>query len=179
MFTEIINEETAIKCVNNSEDRTVIRHNINKTVERNVAHRPINICNNLHVKESKLLNDLHDKLSQHNCIATKDDKGESFVILISFDYIDKVHTSISDINIEEIYSNPSNKYQSLLKSKQYKCKPMLKKYEINFLKIMKPQPPLLKRLPNVYNEGMAVRPLINFTDALSYKLAKKLVQLRR
>lgn len=56
---------------------------------------------------------------------------------------------------------------------------MLKKYEINFLKIMKPQPPLLKRLPNVYNAGMAVRPLINFTDALSYKLAKKLVQLRR
>lgn len=49
----------------------------------------------------------------------------------------------------------------------------------NHLKIIKPRVPLFRGLPKIHKELMPIRPLVNFTSAPAYKLAKFLEKLLR
>ena len=48
-----------------------------------------------------------------------------------------------------------------------------------YLKMIDPKAPRLRGLPKIHKDNMPVRPLVNFTSAPSYKIAKKIDKILR
>ena len=83
-------------------------------------------------------------------------------------------------NIIEIKSDPTDRFNNNVKSVLNKTKYIITNEEKKYLKMIDPKAPRLRGLPKIHKNNMPVRPLVNFTSAPSYKIAKKLdIILRR
>lgn len=73
--------------------------------------------------------------------------------------------------------DPRKMYQKRVRSLVNKSKTLFSTAEIKCSKVINHFAPNVKGLPKVHKDGVPIRPLVNYTSAPTYKLAKKLVKL--
>uniref|UniRef100_A0A1B6C8J6 Reverse transcriptase domain-containing protein n=1 Tax=Clastoptera arizonana TaxID=38151 RepID=A0A1B6C8J6_9HEMI len=93
------------------------------------------------------------------------------------DYKQKVERFINENSISKLNKNPTAIYQKRIKNLINNSKVLFDKNEIGYLKMINPAAPELRGLPKVHKEGVPIRPLVNYTSAPSYKIAKKLEKI--
>lgn len=178
IISEIINAETAINSIKDDQNKTVARHVLDRKVNQLDKNNKIR-NNKINQKDKALLNSIKNKLSDNNCLVTKADKGQSIVIMTIDDYNKKVNEFITNNNIQEIMKDPTDKFNNVLKSQMNQLNCLFTKEDLKYLKMIDPKAPTLRGLPKVHKDNTPIRPLVNFTSAPSYKLAKKLDKILR
>lgn len=177
LISEILNAEIAINSIPDVNSRNYVRHVIDKKIKTALdskKHKSSSFKNEfVHVKTIK------DKLLTHDCIVTRADKGQSVVIMKINEYNEKVFDFLNNNNVKEIENDPTNKFQNTLKNVLNNSQYILDGRKCNHLKMINPRAPVLRGLPKVHKEQMPIRPLVNFTSAPSYKVAKALDKILR
>ena len=155
--------------------RQVVRHAVNNKIKVLKAENIKTSYN----KETKTFNGIKKKLIDNNSIVTKADKGQTLVILTNEDYKRKINEFFINNNIVEIKSDPTDRFNSNMKSVLNKTKYIITNDEKKYLKMIDPKAPRLRGLPKIHKDDMPVRPLVDFTSAPSYKIAKKIDKILR
>lgn len=179
LINEVLNAETAVNVVKDDQVKTVIRHVIDRKVD-NVSKLNANKkFRRIVPNEKTVIESIKDKLIENKCLITKADKGQSLVVMNTADYIDKVNSFIANNDITQLNDDPTAKFHQSIKAILNRTNCLLTKSEIRQLKMMNPRVPFLRGLPKLHKTDIPVRPLVNFTTAPSYKLAKKLDRILR
>ena len=118
---------------------------------------------------------INNKLKSNNAIICKADKGNSIVIIYEQQYIQKVYDFInSNSNIEELKNDPTKFYKQKINSTIEQCKNLFKNNGTRrYLKTINPKAPQFTGLLKIHKQDTPIRPLVDFTTAPGYKLAKK------
>ena len=170
LINEILNAETAINAISDEETRTVVRHAVDNKIKKVLKAENIKTSYN---KETKIFNEIKRKLIDNNNIVTKADKRQTPVILTNEDYKRKIQEFFINNNIIEIKSDPTDRFNSNVKSVLNKTKYIITNDEKKYLKMIDSKAPRLRGLPKIHKNNTPVRSLVNFTSAPSYKIAKK------
>ena len=99
------------------------------------------------------------------------------VLLPQQEYINKIHEFIDSNNIETLADDPTKRYVKILNETINKCTNLLDKRTRRYIKPIHAQAPQLTGLPKLHKQNIPIRPLINYTTAPSYKIAKLLQQI--
>jgi hypothetical protein len=178
IFDELIAAESAIKCIPNTDTRNSLRAIVNNKI-RSIQKKDTTQQNKTASIEQRALNSIKEKLTENNALISKADKGNSIVILYQNEYVNKVNNFIEANNIVKIDKDPTQKYSTIINKAINSSKALLSPDEIKNIKMMNPCAPSLRGLPKVHKPEMPIRPLVNFTTAPTYKVAKKLDQILR
>lgn len=176
LFDEIINAECAIKAIPQAEDREAARVSFSNKLKRKQSHPNHNsiYLSNSQRRDLEALKRIKQKLLDNHAMLCKCDKGNSTVVLYKQDYISKVNDFIQNNEVTQINHDPTAKFQRKIKTLINKSNVLFSDNEIKHLKAMNPTAPSLRGLPKVHKPNVPIRPLVNYTSAPSYKLAKKL-----
>jgi len=108
---------------------------------------------------------------------TKADKGSSLIIVYQNDYEQKVLDFITNSGAETVNSNITTKFQKDLRSTINSCKSLIDTDKKGRLINLNPETPPLRGLIKIHKEGTPIRPVVNFKNAPSYKLARMLTDI--
>jgi hypothetical protein len=178
IFDELIAAESAIKFIPNVDDRNSLRAVVNNKM-KNILKKCHPPKKTPHSHEQRTLKNIKEKLAHNNAIITKADKGNSIVIMYQTDYINKVNDFIESNDIIEIDKDPTTKFNLIINKAINNSKHLFQPEEVKYLKVMNPSAPTLRGLPKIHKQDTPIRPLVNFTTAPTYKIAKKLDRLLR
>ena len=92
-------------------------------------------------KETKIFNEIKRKLIDNNSIVTKADKGQTVIILTNEDYKRKIQEFFINNNIIEIKRDPTDRFNSNVKSVLNKAKYIIMNEEKKYLKMIDPKAP--------------------------------------
>lgn len=178
LFNVFINAEMAIKSIPNEDDRNSARYVISRKLScKNDRSTKTNNIANIHRQEQLSIKSIKEKLESNQAILCKADKGTTTVIMYKTDYITKVNNFIQNNGIIELMKDPTSNYQRKIRKLINSSKTLFTDDDIRHLNVMNPVAPILRGLPKVHKEGIPVRPLVNYTTAPTFKLAKKLEQI--
>ena len=90
------------------------------------------------------------------------------------EYTQKAQEFIEKNNITLIDTDPTEKYVSSLNQIINECNNLFENRTKRFLKPIKDSAPEFTAMPKIHKEGIPIRPLINYTTAPTYKIAKYL-----
>ena len=93
------------------------------------------------------------------------------------EYTQKVYNFINNNNITKLTSDPTKKYTLELNKTINKCTQLFDKRTQSSLKPINASAPCLRGLPKIHKQNTPIRPLVNFTTAPGYKIAKTLVKI--
>jgi hypothetical protein len=124
-------------------------------------------------QEQILIKQIKEKLQKHNAMVTKSDKSNSMVIMYIntydqkvLDFIAKSETTTTDINI---IKQAQNEIRRSINNCNHTIDNNDKKWRlIN----MNPDTPTISGLIKIHKDSAPIRPIVNFVNAPSYKLAK-------
>lgn len=85
------------------------------------------------------------------------------------EYNSKARDFLTTNNIVSLDKDPTTKYRKEINKKINECKHL---FNQNMKKPPKYDEPKLKTLPKIHKPDVSIRPLVNFTSAPSYKIAK-------
>ena len=179
---EIIHAEAAIKTVPNvnsqNELRVLINSKLNKalSIHNKNYSQPFNL-KSIYFNNLRVINQIRNKVEEHNAIVTKADKGNTLVIISREVYQQKVYDFIHNNNIKPIDVDPTSKFVKSLNNAINKCTHLFNDTTRRYLKPMAAQAPHFTGLLKIHKEDTPIRPLINYTTAPGYKAAKKLAEI--
>jgi hypothetical protein len=107
-------------------------------------------------------------------MVTKADKGKTVVIIDKNIYIQKVENFLTDNNFIQLTQDPTNKYQKQIQQSILKCNTLIDKQQKKYLTQIKPQLPKLNAHIKIHNYNEPIRPVVNNTNAPTYRIAKHL-----
>jgi len=90
----------------------------------------------------------------------------------------KVLDFIVNSGAEEVNSNITTKFQKDLRSTINSCKSLVDTEKKGRLINLNPETSPLRGLIKIHKEGIPIRPVVNFRNAPSYKLARTLTHLK-
>jgi len=93
------------------------------------------------------------------------------------DYNNKISEYIENNNIEKLQADPTIEYNKKIKQIINKSHNILSDRNIRYNKAIKPTAPTIRGLPKVHKQNIPIRPLINFTTAPTYRIAKHIDKL--
>ena len=118
---------------------------------------------------------IKEKLQKNNAIIIKADKGNTAVIINNDSHIHKVEEFIANNNISVLDRDPTLNFTKEANLAINSCNSLLKNDAAKrSLKQMNPRAPVLNGLPKIHKENIPIRPVVDYTTAPAYKLAKKL-----
>ena len=125
------------------------------------------------------LNSIKQKISNHNLIITKADKGSCTVILNKTDYIQKSSLLLQPPSFTKLKKTPLKLYQDSLRTKVKQCSEFFTYFKQNYLRLIEqnPQTPRFYTLPKIHKVGIPHRPIVSFIGSPAYKLQKLLNEL--
>ena len=173
----VINAEAAIKCIKNQETQQVTRSVINNKLDRILKMDGLSKNKNQFIKYKKELNlmkTIKQKIDINKAIVTKADKGNTVVILSQADYTQKCYEFINNNIIKTLEHDPTSKYTKELNSAVNKCINLFDANVRHHIKQINAQAPAFTGLPKIHKDNMPIRPLVNYTSAPGYKIARKL-----
>lgn len=180
MLSELLNIESAIKRIKISETRESTRV-IMSNKAKNLA-KIQSTSRRYNTKFSELRHaatSIRDKITEHDAVITKADKGNSIVILYNKDYVEKVTDFFNKNNITALDKDPTAINSKQINKIISNSKTLLNANEITYLKVTNPQAPIFRGLPKIHKINAPIRPLVNFMPSPAYKVAKKLDQIIR
>ena len=100
------------------------------------------------------------------------DKGNCTVIMKTDELQEKAYTFFKENKISELPQDPTTSYQRIIKNTINQCTHTILKAKKPYLKQIEPTASKLNTLPKIHKENIPIRPLVNYTTAPAYKLAK-------
>lgn len=107
-------------------------------------------------------------------MVTKADKGKTVVIIDKNIYIQKVENFLTDNDFIQLTQDPTAKYQKQIQQSILKCNTLIDKQQKKYLTQIKPQPPKFNAHIKIHKYNEPIRPVVNNTNAPTYKIAKHL-----
>jgi len=101
--------------------------------------------NTTHKRQLHVLKQIKLKITEGNALISRADKGKSSVIIYTQDYIQKVHSFISDNKFHTIPNDPTTKNHNAIHKALQRCDRIIDKKQIKYL-IQKTQPHPLSML---------------------------------
>ena len=129
--------------------------------------------------EMRMIN-IKTQLSSNNAIVLKADKGKTVVICYTNDYYTKAQEFILNNQFSTKDNDPTNIFQKEIRSVVNNCATVIHKEEKWKYINLNLSAPSMKGLPKIHKINAPVRPIANWQNAPTYKLAKlisKLLQL--
>ena len=157
----IVDTENAIRTLEPKIQYTY-RHLAIKQIKRISMTGKKNI---LHKRHQHNLNEIKKTL-------VKADNSKAIVIIKMDILSKKVDTFIKDNNIKQINKDPTEKYQRIIQQTLQKSNLIIEKQNQKYLMNIKPAPPKLNVYIKTHKENEPIRPVIDNTQAPSYKIAK-------
>jgi hypothetical protein len=120
----------------------------------------------------KAIKQVKEKLKANDVIITEANKGNYIVIIYKKDYRTKVQHFIDNSNFHIESTDPTNKFQMEIRKTINLCSliiPNDKKWKYVNLNL---SPPSLKGFPKVHKPDTPICPVVNWRNALVYRLAK-------
>ena len=105
----------------------------------------------------------------------KADKGNTIVITYLENYYDKIQDFIDDNNFTCVSSDPTKKYQREVRNSINGCPHVIPLNTKQRHVVMNPTSPQIRGLIKVHKSDAPIRPIVNWTNAPAYRLAKQLV----
>ena len=166
--------ECAITLLPHNE-QDYMRHRVAKQIDKIYTQLPArSTYTPKQAKELQITKPIKDKLRNNNATITKADKGNSIVISYLNSYAEKVSNFIHKNGASEAKTNTTVKFQKELKHTLKLCKTVINNEDKWKLTNLNPQTPNLRGLIKIHKEDTPIRPVVNYTQAPAYKLAKKL-----
>jgi hypothetical protein len=133
------------------------------------------IHNTAHAKhEKQIVNSIKEKLTANRAIIPTADKGNSIVVIYAGDYHQMVMGFIANNSFDADSKNPTNKFQKPVRHTINCCQSLIHpNHQWKYINL-NPTPPTITSLIKVHKEECPIRPIINWTNALAYKIAKLL-----
>lgn len=173
----VVSAETIPNPLLQNEERILINNKFTRTI-RSIDNQPNNLF--IHprfTREYKTLRHIKTKLNNNNACIIKADKGNTLVIMDTGSYNAKVHDFISNHNIRQLNSDPTDKYVKNLNHCINKCTCLFNENTRRYLKPINAKAPIFTGLPKIHKPNTPIRPLVNFTTAPGFKTAKNLARL--
>jgi hypothetical protein len=127
----------------------------------------------LHKRHQHNLNQIRDILNRNNLTIVKVDKNKAIVTINKDSLEEKVKIFIHEYHITCLNKDPTDSLQKQIQQALQQCHPLTdEKGRHKYLIHIKPTAPKLNAHIKTHKEGEPIRPVINNTQALSYKLAK-------
>jgi hypothetical protein len=125
--------------------------------------------------EWKIITKIKSKLREKESIITKADKGKTLIILMQEEYKEKTKAFIQENQFTIINNNPTQRYQKKIKQTLKKCGNIVQKEN---MEIQKHDLHGTKYTCNskLHKPNMPIRTIINWKNAPTYKIAKKLIK---
>jgi len=153
--------------------RHQIAHNIKKLYkEQNERPDYSNIQTR---NENKIINQIKDKLTKNKAMISKAGKGNSIIILYQEEHAEKINKFISN-NSLTIANGITKKLQKAIRNTINECQHVIHKSNIWKYVNLNPMTPTIRGLVKLYKEDAPIRPITNWRNAPSYKLAKMLTK---
>ena len=157
------------------EEQDFTRHRIAKQINHICNQSPpLNMLTRKQITELRTVRSIKDKLHRNNAIITKADKGNSLVITYDTSYSNKIHDFIHKNGAIETCNNKTTVFQREVKRTLSLCKTLIRPESKWRFVNMNPQPPRLKGLIKVHKDNMPIRPVVDYSEAPAYYLAKEL-----
>jgi len=125
--------------------------------------------NTLHKRYQYNINEFKKTLQNNNLTISK-----ALVIIDRNTLIKKVDNFIQDNNIKQINKDPTEKYQRQIQQTIQRCNLLVDKQKYKYLTNIKPMASKLNIYIKTHKDNEPIRPVINNTQAASYKIAKHL-----
>ena len=113
-------------------------------------------------------------LQNNNSTIVKADKSKGIIIIDRNTLGEKTDNFVQDNNIKQINKDPTDKYQRQIQQTIQRCNLLVDKQKYEYLTNIKPMAPKLIIYIKTHKDSEPVRPVINTTQAPSYKIAKHL-----
>jgi hypothetical protein len=113
------------------------------------------------------------KILQHNNLTiAKAHKSKAIVIIDKTTLAQKIVTFIQENNIMKLNKDPTDSYQRQIQQTMQKCKDLTDKNRSKYMLNIKPAAPKINAYIKKPKDNNLIRPVINNTQAPSYKIAK-------
>ena len=157
------------------EDQEYMRLRVAKQIGKIYYQRPSHHhVTPIQSRELRIAKSIKEKLIVNNATITKADKGNSIVTMYNTDYDDKVLNFIHNNNAHVTTNNTTATFQKELKLTLKGCKTIISPQISWKLTNLNPKTPNLKGLLKVHKTNMPIRPVVDYSPAPAYKIAKKL-----
>ena len=145
-----------------------------KNIQKLYIQSQTNEHHNIHAQtEKRLICQTKEKLISNNAVLVKANKGNTLIIEFQNSYQNKIQTFISNNNFMKIDKDPTKKYQNSIRTSINKCQQIINKdTKWNYINL-NPTPPNIWGHIKIHKNNNPIRPIVNWTNAPAYKLAKK------
>jgi hypothetical protein len=164
----IVDTENAIRQLE-PKMQNVYRHLAAKQIQHIVATNRHNI---FHKRQQYNLIQIKKILKNNNLITVKADKTKAIVIIDNEQLKKKVNKFITENQMQLINKDPTEVYQKQIHQTIQKCNTLIDKHIHKYLTNIKPSAPQLNAYIKTHKENQPIRPVINNTQAPSYKAAR-------
>ena len=126
--------------------------------------------------ENRIVHQITIKLTAAKAIVTKADKGNSMIIIPEADYNNKVQNFIANNNFTLTPQDNTKGLQRIMRTAINECKDIIPK-EAKWRHVsLNPTAPKIRGLIKIHKEDSPIRPVVNWKNAPTYKLARSLVK---
>lgn len=108
----------------------------------------------------------------NDAIITKADKGQSLIIIKKAEYDSKVQQFLINNNFQTIAKDPTSRFQREVRKTIKTCPIIIPPSEKWKYTNMNPCSPTIRGLIKIHKADAPIRPIINWTKAPAYRLAK-------
>ncbi|KAI5631461.1 reverse transcriptase (RNA-dependent DNA polymerase) domain-containing protein [Phthorimaea operculella] len=123
-------------------------------------------------KDDRIIKNIKNKIKENNLIVTKADKGNTVIITTKEEYTNKVDDFLKSGQFQVLKKDPTEIYNREVKNTVNSCESILQHTKPHFLIQMNPTPPRLHGYYKLHKEDQPIRPVVSYTGAPAYKLAK-------
>lgn len=179
---ELIQTEAVIKTLPTQKSQNETRILVNDKLKKVFNTQRINKLLPQHMtpsyaNELRIINNIKEKVKNNNAMVTRADKSNATVIITKQLYQEKVHQFILDNNIKKLDKDPTQIFVKNINNAINKCTNLFKDNSGKHLKQINAQAPKFTGLPKLHKTNIPIRPLVNYTTAPGYKVAKKLTEI--
>jgi len=128
--------------------------------------------NVLHKGYQHGLHNIKQTLKDNDVTMVKTDKSKAIVLIKTEDLNKKFEHFIKENNIGQINKDPTEKYQKMIQQTIKRKTLIFERQQYKFLTNIKPAPPKLNIYIKTHKQKKPIRPVINNTEAPTYKVAK-------
>ncbi|KAI5642939.1 reverse transcriptase (RNA-dependent DNA polymerase) domain-containing protein [Phthorimaea operculella] len=148
---------------------TVTKHLCTKVIREDIKSSSTQGDRNTDIKTIK---SIKKKIEQNDLVITKADKGNTVVVTSQQEYNEKVNQFLSGDTFVTLNKDPTAKYNKAVNDTILSANSIFSERD-RYLKPMNPSIPRLHGYYKLHKEDAPIRPVVSYTGAPAYNLAKK------
>jgi hypothetical protein len=164
----IIDTENAIRHLQSNIQNT-FRYMAAKKIKQ---IKESNRHNTIHKRYQYNINQMKKILQHNNLTIAKADKSKAIVVIDKTTLEQKIDTFIQENNIMKLNKDPTDSYHRQIQQTMQKCKNLIDKSKQKYMLNIKATAPKINAYIRTHKDNNPIRPVIDNTQAPSYKIPK-------